>query len=76
MTDGVLAATLIVPEQSKLARHQRVALAVARLERELEENLRSKQAIGQITERRAADRVHIKSRRVTFTWQRGIKIGG
>ncbi|XP_048506193.1 mitogen-activated protein kinase kinase kinase 4 isoform X2 [Athalia rosae] len=75
ITDGVSAVTLSVPEHPGLARHHRVALAVKRLDQELEENLKNKQVIGQITERRAADRPHIKSRRVTFTWQRGIKIG-
>lgn len=75
VADGVSAVTLLVPEQGRLARHQRVALAVKRLERDLEDNLKSRRAIGQVTERRTADKVHIKSRRVTFTWQRGIKIG-
>ncbi|XP_046611191.1 mitogen-activated protein kinase kinase kinase 4 isoform X1 [Neodiprion virginianus] len=75
LTDGVSAVTLIVPEHKLLARHQRVSLAVKKLEQKLDEDLINRQVIGHVTERRPADRVHIKSRCVTFTWQRGIKIG-
>ncbi|XP_015588331.1 mitogen-activated protein kinase kinase kinase 4 isoform X2 [Cephus cinctus] len=73
-SDGNLAVSLTVPERG-LTRPQRVALAVKKLEREIDERLRSRELIGQLTDRKAVDRVRIKSRRVTFTWQRGIKIG-
>jgi len=53
----------------------RVKDAVAQLDRELDENLHKQELIGKETETHSPDRVHIKARAVTFSWQRGIKIG-
>lgn len=53
----------------------RIRDSVNRLEMQLDEKLRSNELIGQVTATHAIDRVHIKSRVVTFSWQRGIKIG-
>jgi len=53
----------------------RVKDAVEHLDRDLEENLRRLELIGKETETHSPDRVHIKAKAVTFSWQRGIKIG-
>lgn len=53
----------------------RVKDAVEHLDRDLEENLRRLELIGKMTETHSPDRVHIKAKAVTFSWQRGIKIG-
>ncbi|XP_012283041.1 mitogen-activated protein kinase kinase kinase 4 isoform X2 [Orussus abietinus] len=75
ITDGQIVATLTVPDRA-LARQQRIAFAINNVERELDERLRSRELIGQVTDRKKdVDRVYIKAKRVTFTWQRGIKIG-
>lgn len=72
--DGNLTVTLNTPEQST-QRHIRVVRAIRKVENELDERLRSRELIGQIIDRKTVDTVRIKARRVTFTWQRGIKIG-
>lgn len=66
--------TLLVPERNVLKR-ERVIMAVQKLDEEVDERRRSRELIGQVADRRAVDTVRIKVRRVTFTWQRGIKIG-
>ncbi|XP_011688752.1 PREDICTED: mitogen-activated protein kinase kinase kinase 4 [Wasmannia auropunctata] len=74
MVDGNLAVIINMPERGT-HRHERVIRAVKKVENELDDKLRSRELIGQTIDRKAVDRVHIKARRVTFTWQRGIKIG-
>lgn len=74
VVDGNLAAIINTPERGTL-RHVRVVRAIRKVENELDERLRSRELIGQNIDRKAVDRVRIKARRVTFTWQRGIKIG-
>lgn len=74
MVDGNLAVIINTPDRGT-QRHERVIRAVRKMENELDDRLRSRELIGQIIDRKAVDRVHIKARRVTFTWQRGIKIG-
>ncbi|KAL6259477.1 hypothetical protein P5V15_009396 [Pogonomyrmex californicus] len=71
--DGNLSVIINTPERGT-QRHERVIRALRKVENELDERLRSRELIGQVIDRKA-DRVHIKARRVTFTWQRGIKIG-
>lgn len=41
----------------------------------MEERLCSQELIGSVTDVESEDKIHIKSRSVTFSWQRGIKIG-
>ncbi|KAL6427708.1 hypothetical protein ACFW04_008865 [Cataglyphis niger] len=74
MVDGNLSVIVNIPEQG-MQRNERVIRAIKKMENELDEKLRSRELIGQVTDRKGVDRVHIKVRRVTFTWQRGIKIG-
>lgn len=42
---------------------------------QLDQKLRSNDLIGQVTATHSVDRIYIKSRVVTFSWQRGTKIG-
>ena len=49
--------------------------AVNKLDQELEERLRKSELIGTVTDVESEDKIHIRSRSVTFSWQRGIKIG-
>lgn len=73
---GVVIETLSVPVPHKaLLRIERVREAVRNLDRSLEERLRSQELIGSVTDVESEDKIHIKSRSVTFSWQRGIKIG-
>lgn len=58
-----------------LLRIERVQEAVRNLDISLEERLRSQELIGSVTDVESEDKIHIKSRSVTFSWQRGIKIG-
>lgn len=58
-----------------LPRIERVREAVKKLDRSLEESLRIQELIGSVTDTESEDKIHIKSRSVTFSWQRGIKIG-
>lgn len=58
-----------------LLRIERVWEAVRNLDRSLEERLRFQELIGSVTDVESEDKIHIKSRSVTFSWQRGIKIG-
>lgn len=74
MVDGNLAVIINTSERGT-QRHERVIHAFRKVENELDERLRSRELIGQVIDRKAVDKVHIKARRVTFTWQRGIKIG-
>lgn len=74
MSEGNLSVIINTPERGT-QRHERVIRAVRKVENELDEKLRGRELIGQVIDRKAVDRVHIKARRVTFTWQRGIKIG-
>ncbi|XP_067008813.2 mitogen-activated protein kinase kinase kinase 4 isoform X2 [Anabrus simplex] len=72
--DGDIVVTLDVPDRS-MTRIERVQAAIRRLEENIENKLRSEELIGSVTEVESEDKIHIKSRSVTFTWQRGIKIG-
>lgn len=74
MVDGNLVMIVNTPDRGT-QRHERVIRAIKKMESELDERLRSRELIGQVADRKGVDRVHIKVRRVTFTWQRGIKIG-
>lgn len=74
IVDGNLAVIISPPERG-MQRHERVVRAIRKMENELDERLRNRELIGQVVDRKAVDRVRIKARRVTFTWQRGIKIG-
>lgn len=74
MVDGNLAVIINTPDRGT-QRHERVVRAVRKVECELDERLRSHELIGQVIDRKTVDRVRVKARRVTFTWQRGIKIG-
>ncbi|XP_034936815.1 mitogen-activated protein kinase kinase kinase 4 [Chelonus insularis] len=65
---------LTIPEPN-YARHQRLIVALRNLENKLDDKRRSAELIGRITDRKSVDNVKVKVRRVTFTWQRGIKIG-
>ncbi|KAG5328903.1 M3K4 kinase, partial [Acromyrmex heyeri] len=74
IVDGNLAVIINMPERGT-QRHEIVIRAIRKVEDELDERLRSRELIGQVVDRKTVDKVHIKARRVTFTWQRGIKIG-
>ena len=72
MADEILVLSFI---SLALLRIERVQDAVRNLDRSLEERLRSQDLIGSVTDVESEDKIHIKSRSVTFSWQRGIKIG-
>jgi len=74
IVDGNLAVIINMPERGT-QRYEMVIRAIRKVENELDERLRSRELIGQVVDRKTVDKVHIKARRVTFTWQRGIKIG-
>ncbi|XP_018398321.1 PREDICTED: mitogen-activated protein kinase kinase kinase 4 [Cyphomyrmex costatus] len=74
VVDGNLAVIINMPERGT-QRHEVIIRAIRKVEDELDERLRSRELIGQVVDRKTVDKVHIKARRVTFTWQRGIKIG-
>lgn len=61
--------------ESMFSKQERVQQAVQKLEVLINEKLKNHELIGQITDRKNVDKIHIKAKRVTFTWQRGIKIG-
>lgn len=58
-----------------LSRQERINRGIQKMEFNIDEKLKNSELIGQVIDRKAVDRVYIKARRVTFTWQRGIKIG-
>ncbi|CAK9829559.1 Mitogen-activated protein kinase kinase kinase 4 [Anthophora retusa] len=68
---GVVVNTL----DRSISRQERINRAIKKVECDIDEKLRTRELIGQVTDKKAVDRVRIKARRVTFTWQRGIKIG-
>ncbi|XP_015440296.1 PREDICTED: mitogen-activated protein kinase kinase kinase 4, partial [Dufourea novaeangliae] len=72
--DGNLSVILNTSDRS-VSRQERVVRSIEKVESEIDERLKSRELIGQVTDRKSVDRVRIKARRVTFTWQRGIKIG-
>lgn len=72
MADEILVLSFV---SLALLRIERVRGAVRNLDRSLEERLRSQELIGSVTDVESEDKIHIKSRSVTFSWQRGIKIG-
>lgn len=57
------------------SRQERINRSIQKIEFNIDEKLKNSELIGQVIDRKAVDRVYIKARRVTFTWQRGIKIG-
>lgn len=71
--DGTTNVPLI--KKQLASRHHRVRDSINRLELQLEEKYRSNNLIGCVTEHRSEDKIHIRYKRVTFGWQRGIKIG-
>ncbi|XP_043681622.1 mitogen-activated protein kinase kinase kinase 4 [Vespula pensylvanica] len=60
---------------SNMSRQDRIIKAIRKVDHNIDERLKNHELIGQVTDMKAVDRVRIKARRVTFTWQRGIKIG-
>ncbi|XP_076291139.1 mitogen-activated protein kinase kinase kinase 4 isoform X2 [Lasioglossum baleicum] len=74
VVDGSVPVILNTSSRS-VSRQERFARAIQKVDSEIDERLKSRELIGQVTDRKAVDRVRIKARRVTFTWQRGIKIG-
>ncbi|XP_076242633.1 mitogen-activated protein kinase kinase kinase 4 [Calliopsis andreniformis] len=74
VVDGNVSVIITTPNRS-ISRQERVMHAIKKVESEIDDRLRSGELIGQVTDRKAVDRIRIKARRVTFTWQRGIKIG-
>lgn len=74
VVDGNIAVILNTSDRS-ISRQERVICAIRKVELDIDDRLKSRELIGQVTDRKAVDRVRIKARRVTFTWQRGIKIG-
>ncbi|XP_006619036.1 mitogen-activated protein kinase kinase kinase 4 [Apis dorsata] len=58
-----------------LSRQERINQGIQKIEFNIDEKLKNSELIGQVIDRKAVDRIYIKARRVTFTWQRGIKIG-
>nr|CAD7412373.1 unnamed protein product [Timema poppensis] len=71
--DGIIAESLKVPVRG-LTRTERVQAAIEQLENDLEDKLRSANLIGALSNVEAEDKVLIRPRGVTFSWQRGIKI--
>ncbi|XP_055678946.1 mitogen-activated protein kinase kinase kinase 4 isoform X1 [Lutzomyia longipalpis] len=70
--------SIIVPQITNFTqplRQVRVRDAVNRLDLELESKLRERNLIGNVKSLNTCDKVHIRSRSVTFRWHRGIKIG-
>lgn len=74
MVDGNVGITINSSERT-IPRQERINRAIRKVECDIDERLKGRELIGQVTDRKAVDRVRIKARRVTFTWQRGIKIG-
>ncbi|KAI4498829.1 hypothetical protein M0802_006004 [Mischocyttarus mexicanus] len=58
-----------------MSREDRIVKAIKTVDDNIDERLKNQELIGQVTDKKAVDRVRIKARQVTFTWQRGIKIG-
>ncbi|XP_059490886.1 mitogen-activated protein kinase kinase kinase 4 isoform X2 [Neocloeon triangulifer] len=73
--DGHVVETLRIPLRRYAKWSDRVKDAVEQLDKRLEEKLHDQELIGKRTEIHSPDQVHIKARAVTFSWQRGIKIG-
>ncbi|XP_059609963.1 mitogen-activated protein kinase kinase kinase 4 isoform X2 [Phlebotomus argentipes] len=74
-TNGI---SIIVPQITNFTqplRQIRVRDSVNRLDLELENKLRERNLIGQVKSLNTCDKIHIRSRSVTFRWHRGIKIG-
>lgn len=61
---------IIVPTHS-----EHVKEAIEALEMELDDRLRKQDLIGKVLESKECRPQHIRRRNVTFSWQRGIKIG-
>lgn len=77
VVDGNNVVTLLVPERISggFLKREKFAVAVQKLDLEIDEKRREHELIGRVTDRSNVDPVRIKARRVTFTWQRGIKVG-
>lgn len=74
VVDGSVGSSISSSDRT-LPRQERINRAIRKVECDIDDRLKSRELIGQVTDRKAVDRVRIKARRVTFTWQRGIKIG-
>ncbi|XP_050476898.1 mitogen-activated protein kinase kinase kinase 4 [Bombus huntii] len=74
VVDGNVGITINSSDHT-VPRQERINRAIRKVECDIDERLKGRELIGQVTDRKAVDRVRIKARRVTFTWQRGIKIG-
>ncbi|XP_066591714.1 mitogen-activated protein kinase kinase kinase 4 [Prorops nasuta] len=72
--DGSILITLNLPERG-YSKNDHIIKAIRKLDRKIDERLKSRELIGQVTDRKGVDRIRIKVRQVNFTWQRGIKIG-
>ncbi|XP_043290095.1 mitogen-activated protein kinase kinase kinase 4 isoform X2 [Venturia canescens] len=76
VVDGNNVATLMVPEKnSGFFKREKFAVAVQKLDLEIDDKRREHELIGRVIDRSDVDTIRIKVRRVTFTWQRGIKVG-
>merc|ERR1719273_538490 len=65
-----------VPTYAHLPWRERVRQSISQMENEREKEQREQQTIGTVLEKTLhADRVHVKSKLVRFSWQRGVKIG-
>ncbi|XP_011302780.1 mitogen-activated protein kinase kinase kinase 4 isoform X2 [Fopius arisanus] len=73
-SDGSLAVSLTVPEMTQVKK-ERILSALKKLESEIDERRRGSELIGRVTDRKSVDKIKVRIKRVTFTWQRGIKIG-
>lgn len=67
--------TLSVKVPPRVSRIERVRAAIKNLENGINNKLLQQELIGSVTDIGSEDRIHIKSRSVTFSWQRGMKIG-
>ncbi|KAK7873883.1 hypothetical protein R5R35_005744 [Gryllus longicercus] len=67
--------TVKIPPKDKISRIERVRSAIKNLENDMNNKLLQQELIGSVTDIGSEDRIHIKSRCVTFSWQRGMKIG-
>lgn len=54
---------------------ERVREAIETLESKMDEQLHKEQLIGKVSQCNNEKKNHVRRRNVTFSWQRGIKIG-
>lgn len=68
------ALNLTVPDSNQIKR-ERILAAIKNLDTKIDDTKRSHRLIGHSIDKRNVDRIKIKIKEITFTWQRGIKIG-